>query len=119
MRKIYKYDLYQIIKEEVNLDPKRFMLTESIDEEREITKVTLLSSELIFMFRNNPISWDRFQIRYSWYSPTFLLCDWKPISGTYLPYADAIKMFIDWLRENVKPFIEDDECVDPWKNFQF
>jgi len=54
MRKVYKYNLHRIIKEEVNLDPNRFILTETIEDGHEITKLTLLGSELSFMFRKIP-----------------------------------------------------------------
>ena len=122
MRKVYKNELYRIIKEEFNLDPNKFTLYDYSEESHPISEIRVFETDMKFIFANTPSSWEEFKYRSTLFTPQLKLGSWKPLDFNYksfIRYDDVIKEFKNWISIGAKPFLEEFETIDKWKYFQF
>jgi hypothetical protein len=120
MRQVQKNEFHTLIAK-MSLDPNRFSLTDSVDEDnRQITTITLLDSELKYIVRNAKDSWEEFNFRYTEFKPKYPLTDWLPnMKGLYFSFSDLSNDFYQWLKSNVLEYIKEIDSEDKWANFQF
>lgn len=119
MKKIYKNDIHRIIKEEMNLDPNRFSIKEDTHEGRPIATLSIIDTKMEFAFLNPENTWDAFMVSYTLFTPNFTKTNWLPDNQKFSSYEEAKTRLINWLKLQVKPFLEDNDGVDLWNTFQF
>lgn len=119
MLKEHKNDIYRTI-QDVGLNPTTFILKDSIIDNFHISTLTLIGTDMAFIFKIHEESWWGFKFRYTQFKPNYPLSEWKP-SGpkSYYEYYYALKHFVRWLKTDLNKYIEDNQTVNKWNDFQF
>jgi len=115
--KRFKNDIYGII-EESGIDPKRFKLYEDKEEGSATSILDLIDSPLTFYFINSDTSWIDFNASYIRFLPNY---PFYPLErqNSYISFDDCKEIFKSWLKNDVEPYIEDNDRDDRWSEFQF
>lgn len=118
MKKSYKANLYNIIKNEFALSPTRFYTLDETIDNKPTTAIGIVDTKLKFYFLNPEHTWDHFKIKQTYFTPNFAESSWIPTNNELLTYTQAEGQFKTWLQNHAKPFIIENDLDDVWNSIR-
>ncbi|MBU1013811.1 MAG: hypothetical protein KKG99_12465 [Bacteroidetes bacterium] len=119
MLKKYKNAFMAVLKEN-DMDSSLFRHIEKEVENYPAFILRLESTPLFFMARTDIDDFHSFDCRYIRFAPNFPKSDYYP-NNTYRNWMDIdslLNNFEYWLKEEVKPYLEEIEAPDLWEQFK-
>lgn len=96
----------------------QFEAYETLKDQNNAFVIHLKNSPLEFWVRNNPNSFNEYDMCYTTFSPKFAHIDYWPLKGWHSDISTLWSEFGNWLDQHVELFLQEESIPDLWATAQ-